>query len=91
MKVIHKYELNMHPGVQTIHFTHDADVMSVQVQRGRPVLYVFIDLDDECAETKTIRSVMTGTELDIDDLWSHNYIGTAMLDGGYFVLHYFLM
>jgi len=85
MQQILKYKLTVQCSQETIRIPGYAGYLGVEVQNNIAVLYVKSDtsfLDKEV----TIVPVLTGQEVDI----TAAYLGTAMLDEGRFVVHYFM-
>lgn len=91
MKTIHKFSIPTdRAAIQdgfSLDMPEDAEILSVQLQRGEPMLWALIDT------AKTLRRrrfvlVMTG-ERAYDHVGSSTHRGTLQLQGGEFVLHLF--
>ena len=90
---IFKYMLPTVPGKFTIKF--DPPLKSrfwFKEQKGCPVLYAEVGGEDAHILEADFIAVMTGQVLEDVDVTDgcHDYIGTAMLHGGDFVLHYYI-
>lgn len=59
------------------------EILSVQIQRGSPVVY-YTRSNDFDNKTVTIYGYETGREIDFG-----NYIGTLLFYGDNYVIHYF--
>lgn len=85
MKTIHKYELQINDRI-VINTSHVDRWLSVDVQRGQPVVWAVVDTDKPTqSHTLYIRGTghpMTGEEA--------AYLGTVLLDNGSLVFHVFL-
>lgn len=84
MKVIHKFSLQQEP-LQGIWIPKDATILTVQVQRNIPCLWVLLDPDAD----KVLRKIVivgTGQEFPEEGL---RYIGTFQLFEGSLVFHVF--
>lgn len=84
MKVIHKFSLQQEP-LQGIWVPKDATILTVQVQRNIPCLWVLLD-PNENKVIRKIEIVGTGRELPKNEL---KYIGTFQLYEGALVFHVF--
>ena len=91
MRVIHKHEVGV--GAYTLNIPADAELLDVQEQRGKPVLWVLGDTDGRY-EQRWFKGVMTGVP-DAHDVWEGwTYVGTCQLHKPHeprdpFVLHLF--
>lgn len=83
MQLILKYELTIQ---ETIRIPGYAGFLCIEVQNNIPVMYVRSDEGLFPEKEVTIVPVLTGQEVDINAA----YLGTAMLDEGRFVVHYFM-
>ena len=83
-KTIWKYEI---PDGQivTVSMPKGARLLSVQVQRGVPMLWALVD-PKAPVERRTFHIAGTGWDFDPDGL---NYVGTFQVSGGEFVFHLF--
>ena len=86
MRVIHKHEVGV--GAYTLNIPADAELLDVQEQRGKPVLWVLGDPDGRQVH-RWFKGVMTGFPEPHDSWRSWTYVGTCQFDGGAFVLHLF--
>ena len=80
-----KFDLPQMPGVRTLPCYANMNYMCIKVQNNNPVLYAM------CSGEKVDRvlgSFHTGEDVFSEDFTA--YIGTALLDGGKYVLHYFI-
>ena len=84
MQLILKYTL-LHYLPETIRIPGYAGFLCIEVQNNSAVLYIKSDTRFPEKEV-TIVPVLTGQEVDI----AAAYLGTAMLDEGRFVVHYFM-
>ncbi len=86
MKTIHKYDLNDPADAIHIETDHVDKWLSVDVQRGQPVVWAVVDTDKpKQAHTFHVRGTghpMTGAE--------GHFLGTILLAGGSLVFHVFL-
>lgn len=77
--------------IHTIDVPHGARFLSVQVQENQPVVYAICDPKARRV-VRTFIIVTTGADIPVYskavDLLQ--YLGTAMIDGGDFVVHVFL-
>ena len=90
---IYKYPLPTTPGRFTIKFDPPlAGRFWFKEQNGLPVLYAEVGGKDTNMKECDFIAVITGQEFapaeDVETLY--DYMGTAMLDGGNFVLHYYV-
>ena len=83
---IWKYELEL-TAVQMIAMPRNAWLLTVQIQRGKPCLWVLIDENDDRKEQRLIRTLGTG-HLIPDDA-PGDYISTYQIVGGDLVFHVF--
>lgn len=84
MTNVFKYQLPICPCVVTIEMPEYADILCVKVQHGRATLWAEVEEEEKVVQ-RTIHAIMTGQETPEDG----DYIGTALLEGDSFVLHYF--
>jgi len=86
-KVIWKYEL-MVADEQGVEMPKGATILTLQVQRGKPCLWVLVSPDAE-KEIRTFETFGTG-HLYSDHIWEGlKYIGSYQLSDGNFVGHVF--
>lgn len=83
MKQIQKYQFQR--GKFDLILSYDADLLCVREQKDAAVLYVATD-PDRPPRNRRFVAVHTGEFLEFG---STNYIGTAMTNGGAYVLHLF--
>ncbi|MBG9693272.1 hypothetical protein ABD91_21280 [Lysinibacillus sphaericus] len=89
---VHKYTLEPHLS-NTFELPLNSKVLSLQVQHGKIVIYIALTLDSidnvaENKETHKFHLVPTGESVSLD-LETVQYLDTAMLLGGGYVLHVF--
>lgn len=83
MSQVYKYALQIAPGVRKFAIQGEILPLSLQIQKDTPTLWAEVKRGD--FRTVNIESVMTG------QMAPHGkYIGTALLERGDFVLHYYL-
>ena len=86
MKTIHKYELNDLTDSMHIETHHVDQWLSVDVQRGQPVVWAVVDT----AKLKQVRTIyIRGTGHPMTGEEGH-FLGTLLLEGGSLVFHVFL-
>lgn len=81
---IWKFRLRAAAREQVLALPPGARVLHLAVQGEAPVLYMACDPNLTASDRRIIRSCLTGDEAPVG-----KYIGTAMLEGGSFVVHYF--
>ncbi len=85
MKSIFKYPLE-DKTEQSVLMPQGAQVLSVQVQDNKPMLYALVD---DALPLRQVRVISVGTgRLAPPDIG--RYVGTAMMDGGSSVWHIFV-
>lgn len=86
MRRILKFELKLH-GEQVIEIEGIGTILHVNVQNGKP--FVWIDVNEYLfkKEEKRIRIFHTGEEIPNELLHKTKYIGTFFLDDGCYVGH----
>lgn len=84
MSAIWKFSLPTAPMSYYLEIPKGAQLLSVRVQFGRPYVWAVVDPEAE-SESRKVISVMTGSSTG----QLGPYIGSALLDAGGFVLHYF--
>jgi hypothetical protein len=93
-KVVGKYHLQEHPGKFRLPLPEGYQILSVQRQQDRTVLYAsvnpsgMLDAQNYKQVVVSFYAVETGDECPSPE--QATYIGTAMLLGGTYVLHYFV-
>ena len=85
MKVIYKYNLNLHEF--TIDLPINAQILTVQTQYNEPQLWALIDPEAAVISRKFL-CLGTGTKTERLNC-DHKYIGTFQLYGGDIVIHLF--
>ena len=65
-----------------------AEILTVQVQKGRPVIWAIVDTAEEKTEEREFRIIGTGHDIS-DNLKTLKYIGTFQLKEGSFIGHLF--
>ena len=88
-KTIYKYPLEV-AKTQRLELPKGAEIVSIQVQKGIPCLWAFVDKNqvDE-GEAFVIAMFGTGHELPEDIETNYQYITTIQMNGGDLVLHVF--
>lgn len=88
MFAVHKYPLQFEEeqGLSLPGFS--PEILSIQVQDDRPVLYARVEPGSHTYIRYTIYSYGTGRSMPQNE--ERRYIGTAMLLDGKLVLHYFV-
>ena len=81
---IWKYELNLH-GITTIQMPYGAEVLCVQPQHDKPVIWAVVDRRVE-TESRSFEMIATGGYY-YDE--RKKYIGTIQLDSGNYIAHLF--
>ena len=82
---IWKLTLPDHPGLCTLAMPKGAQVLSVQAQADRAVLWALVDPEAE-REAREFRMLLTGDEFRQEPL---SHLGTVQLHDGRYVLHVF--
>jgi len=72
----------------TLELPKDAEILTVQTQRGTPQLWAMVDSETE-KEKRYFRLTGTGHPLGDDYLRIINYIGTFQMGNGTLVFHLF--
>jgi hypothetical protein len=85
MRHIYKYELEV-TDRQKVMMHKKAELLSVGIQHGKVVLWALIDGDNPIIE-REIHTVGTGHIVNVP--YGTKYVGTYMLEDGYFVGHVF--
>jgi hypothetical protein len=85
MRTIYKYELT--PNGIVADMPRGAEVLTVQVQHGKPCIWAMVD-PDAPTHTRHFRVIGTGHRFEADVLRSM-YVGTFQLEGGSLVFHVF--
>ena len=91
MEKIFKYPLLVQ-GVQELELPYGAQILTVQAQNTRtvagpiPMLWAKVPSDVGERQTRIIRTVATGQEIEEDDMV---YLGTYQLEDGAFIAHVF--
>jgi len=85
MKVIHKFTLGV-TNEQSVTLTDGAQPLCVQVQNGKPQLWVLLDPQEQPIEY-TVYTVGTGHNT---HHIKETYLGTYQLEGGALVFHVFI-
>lgn len=86
MKVVHKISLVPAPYRSTVFLPEDAKVLRVSEQQGQVSVWYLAD-QTMPAKARTFQLVETGVSLPDDFVPA--YVGTAILQGGSYVLHLF--
>lgn len=89
MKTIWKYEIET-TDRQTLLLPKASEILTVQIQNGKPVLWVLFDINNKTKTTRTIEIFGTGNPIEeYDTIKSLKYIGTYQLLEIGFVGHIF--
>lgn len=80
---VYKYQLGV-GDLQSVEMPRDAQILTVQVQRGTVCLWALVD-PDAALVTRRIRIAGTGHVIE----GAHTYIGTVQQMGGALVWHVF--
>ena len=89
MKTICKYEIDIQKADwQTIKMPTGAELLSVQVQHGTPVLWAAVDTELE-HEDRNFEIFGTGIEMHANNGVSRRFVGTFQMHEGHLVLHLF--
>lgn len=83
---IHKFPLTV-DGDQVLLMPSNAKFLSVQIQRGSPVLWALVNLDNE---ERNYHIKTKGTGHDCNDTYLDTYIDTYQLVRGEFIGHVFV-
>lgn len=86
MKTIYKYAIETAQN-QSIHVPYGTEILCVQVQYGKPVIYAIVDTEETTIINKSF--VIAGTGHELPDLSNKKYIGTYQLFNGELVFHVF--
>lgn len=84
-RTVYKYPVTLDDAF-ALQLPRGAQLLTVQVQRGEPVLWALVD-PGAPDETRTFRLAGTGHRIDDADLLT--YVGTFQLHGGALVFHLF--
>jgi hypothetical protein len=86
MKTIHKFHVGL--GMSSLMLPPDAKVLTVQMQRDTPQMWILLDTDAACIVR---RFVTVGTGHDMSAFISEKaaYVGTFQMNEGALVLHVF--
>jgi hypothetical protein len=90
-KVIYKYQIELPYGQHEVMMPIGAEILSVQLQRGKPCFWALVDPDAK-TELRTVEILTTGLTIHDSDkyLKEFKYIGTCQLLNGNFVAHLFI-
>lgn len=84
MIVIHKYQLPNGPAVQTLQIPTGGRILKLEAQQNFPMMWVLVDTLQP-NEARMFEVVQTGQQFSPGSM---DYIGTAQLNGGSYVLHF---
>ena len=87
MQTIYKYELEVVDD-QVLMLPLGAQILTVQLQYGKPVLWAVVDLPKRALLPVTIKTYGTGIATH-DNLDRADYVGTYQLNEGHLVFHVF--
>lgn len=87
MKVIWKFEVPSQLSF-TLDLPEGACVLSVQMQHGKPQMWVLVDVEERPKETHAFRVQPTGVEFAMPVLGVHHFVGTFQPEPG-LVFHLF--
>jgi hypothetical protein len=88
MKSVYKYDLEV-TDKQVIKLPKFSDILSIQVQNGKPRLWVMIDKEETEIVDRVLYTYGTGHDIDEKDENPLFFHGTYQLDGGTLVFHVF--
>lgn len=87
-QTIYKYELELSDS-QTIYMPKGAEILTVQVQDGRPVIWVLVaPSKGRAKEERMIETFGTGNPIESENI-ERRYIGTYQMMGGSLIFHVF--
>ena len=89
VKTIHKIQLPANPGGCLIELPLGMTPRRVDTQHNRPVLWFETKPASPIKQYKLL-VLMTGEDVATETLDELQYLGTALLDGGAYVVHYYL-
>lgn len=84
MKRILKYALS--PEAQVIKMPWQSNIVAFDVQHGVPTIWAECDTDETREVSIQVTPQVTGGSVPED----HRHVGTALLNSGTFVLHYYI-
>jgi hypothetical protein len=87
--VIYKYQVPRGGGKHGVKFPKGAKLLTIQVQKGIPTVWAWVDPKANESEVKVFHCIPTGVGV-VDDFWTNDvrFLGTVQ-DGDGFVWHYF--
>lgn len=85
MNTIYKYPISMDGDVTTVQMPADAQILTVQVQRGTPCIWAIVDASAPTVK-RCFELYVTGQEIDAT---YKKYVGTVQSPDQMFVLHVF--
>lgn len=85
-KTIYKYPLEV-TDTQQIPIPDTAEILSCQIQDGKPCLWVLLDISHAITDTRTIKIYGTGNPYDTS--LSQRFIDTFQLYSGSLIFHVF--
>lgn len=86
-QAIHKYRLQIKDGVQVVHMSPNANMLTVQIQGKDPILWAQVDPEGPKVP-RYVKMFSTGKILGEDDVLL-KHLGTVQLHGGILVYHFF--
>lgn len=86
MKTIYKYSVRR--GIFTVDMPREAKLLSVQLQRGVPVVWAIVETTN-APERRILACLETGGFIDPSVLTSMSYVGTFQMHDGDLVMHLF--
>ena len=86
METIWKYEFDQ--DINTIRMPKNAKILSIQVQREIPCIWVMVD-PDQPGEVRKFEIYGTGHHIEPINGFIRKFIGTFQLNNGLFVFHLF--
>ena len=89
MKTIYKYPIKEIKSQFRIDISKGAKILTVQIQRGMPMIWAIIDTDQGETEDRIFRIIGTGHDIDLEDKEFLDYIGTFQMAEGNLVWHLF--
>lgn len=83
--IILKYPI--HPSGMQIYLPHGSKILSVQIQKGTPQMWILQNKEGDLLEARNFKVFCTGEPFDIENI--KEYIGTFQLEQGAFIGHLF--
>lgn len=87
VKVIHKYSLQASASAPYV-MPKGAQILSIAAQDDQAVMWALVDTEQKDTEVRQIRVLHTGEAVDADRV-TGAFLGTVLLFGGRYVVHFF--